>query len=241
MKTGALPAALNQIPNLWRGRLQSRRAPVLCTGHESLNQALPGSGWPLGALTEIHSTTTGSGEFSLLLPALAKATAGMQWAIMVDPPWIPYPPALHGRGVALERLLVIRTGSTAESLWACEQALRHLRGGVVMAWPEASGFTQLRRLQLAAAAGRKAAFLFRPDSGSETASPSALRLQLDSSDSDTLVTILKCRGHRRHAPVRIRHTRMPENRCVPRETPCVPTALPVATVPAIPQLAVEVH
>ena len=99
MKTGALPATLNQIPNLWRGRLQSRPAPVLCTGHESLNQALPGGGWPLGALTEIHSTTTGSGEFSLLLPALAKATAGMQWAIMVDPPWIPYPPALHGRGV----------------------------------------------------------------------------------------------------------------------------------------------
>ena len=97
---------------------------------------------------------------------------------------------------ALERLLVIRTGSTAESLWACEQALRHLRGGVVMAWPEVSGFTQLRRLQLAAAAGRKTAFLFRPDSGSGTASPSALRLQLDSSDSDTLVTILKCRGRR---------------------------------------------
>jgi hypothetical protein len=241
MKSATLPDVLSRIPDLWRGRRFSTPLPVLPTGHDPLDRCLPGGGWPLGALTEIFSATSGSGEISLLLPALAESTLRSQWGIMVDPPWIPYPPALHGQGVVLERLLVIRTSSAAESLWACEQALRHLRGGVVMAWPETSGFTQLRRLQLAATAGRKAAFLFRPDSSAATASPSALRLKLDNSDdTDTLITVLKCRGRRPPSPLRIRRTRMPEASPLPHEVVSVSPSLP-STLPRVARLPAEVH
>src|SRR5690606_19976306 len=122
-------------------------------------------------------------EFSLLFPALAEINRRGEWLVLVDPPWIPYPAALQGHGLALERLLLVRTASAGESLWACEQALRGSRGGAVLAWPELNGypaisFARLRRLQLAAEAGAKPAFLFRPDSVRQTASPAALRLYL---------------------------------------------------------------
>ena len=71
--------------------------------------------------------------------------------------------------------MLIRTRTAEESLWACEQALRGVRGGAVLAWQEDPGFARLRRLQLAARAGHKAAFLFRPMLAARQASPAALR------------------------------------------------------------------
>ncbi len=205
---GALPdrALPDYLPDVWRGRQISRDIPVLPSGHPKLDRHLPGKGWPLGALTELLTEASGSGEFSLLLPALAAISSKRRWVILIDPPWVPYPPAMYGHGVALDRVMLIRTRTAEESLWACEQALRGVRGGAVLAWQEDPGFARLRRLQLAAKAGHKSAFLFRPMTASGQASPAALRLQIRAQDTDISVSILKCRGKRHHQPIKIRRT-----------------------------------
>lgn len=178
----------------------------MSTGHKRLDQALPDGGWPLGSLSELLSEHTGVGELSLLLPTLATVTGSGRWAILVDPPWAPYPPAMRGHDVDLGRLLLVRTRTPEESLWACEQALRGLHGGVVLAWPQnrTAGFARLRRLQLAARTGQKLAFLFRPATAAGGASPAALRLHLHADEQNLHVHVLKCRGSRPTDAIRLR-------------------------------------
>ncbi|HET6564662.1 MAG TPA: translesion DNA synthesis-associated protein ImuA [Xanthomonadales bacterium] len=209
---------LARTPQLWRGREPNRNQRTIGTGHARLDKRLPGGGWPLGALTELIAHTHGLGEFSLLFPALAGMSQRGEWLVLIDPPWIPYPATLQHHGLALERLLLVRTASAGESLWACEQALHGSRGGAVLAWPELVGyqaisFARLRRLQLAAETGGKAAFLFRPDSMRHTSSPAALRLHLQGSENrlqqpageqrpgSTRIEILKCRGQQNREPL----------------------------------------
>ena len=193
---------LADTPHLWRGREPNRHQRTLATGHARLDAYLPGGGWPVGAVTELITNQPGLGEFSLLFPALAEISHNGQWLILVDPPWVPYPAALQGHGLALERLLLVRTHSARESLWACEQALHGIQGGAVLAWPEQASFARLRRLQLAAEANTKLAFFFRPEQALTSASPCALRLHLQGAAQDnapsnargTRIDILKCRG-----------------------------------------------
>jgi protein ImuA len=218
----ALEKLLARSPQLWRGREPNRSQRTLGTGHARLDKHLPGGGWPLGALTELIAGSHGLGEFSLLFPALAGLSQRGEWLVLVDPPWIPYPAALQGHGLTLQRLLLVRTASAGESLWACEQALRDSRGGAVLAWPEWAGypaisFARLRRLQLAAETGAKAAFLFRPDSMRHTASPAALRLYLQGDANglpdaaqvqqpgSTRIEILKSRGQQNREPLWLPH------------------------------------
>jgi hypothetical protein len=202
----AIDSLLAGIPRLWRGREPNRHQRALSTGHGRLDMHLPGGGWPVGAVTELVTSQPGLGEFSLLFPALAEISHNGHWLILVDPPWVPYPAALQGHGLALERLLLVRTDSARESLWACEQALHGIQGGAVLAWPEHVSFARLRRLQLAAEANAKLAFLFRPEQALTSASPCALRLRLqgaaqgNAQDSargntwGTRIDLIKCRG-----------------------------------------------
>ena len=201
-------STLSSHPLLWRGKQVSHRMPTLSTGHAGLDEALPGGGWPLGAITELVNNTTGCGELSLLLPLLARLSRENHWISMIDPPWIPYPPALHGHGLALEKLLLIRTQNRGESLWACEQVVRGISGGAMLAWPDTPSFSELRRLQLAAERTQKTVFLFQDSKTASTSSPAALRLQLTADDGDLLIRILKCRGQRPAASIRIRRSQL---------------------------------
>jgi len=195
---------LDATPQLWTGRQFSRGQRTLPTGHARLDARLPGGGWPLGAVSEIIATNPGLGEFSLLFPALAELGGQHQWVVLVDPPWIPYPGSLQAQGLRLERLLLVRTRDEKDSLWACEQALCSGRGGAVLAWPQRVGFARLRRLQLAAEANAKLAFLFRPESALREASPAALRLHMAAGGpQDAALRVLKCRGSRPLEPIRI--------------------------------------
>lgn len=213
------PVSASYGPDVWHGHQARRDIPTLSSGHEKLDRHLPGKGWPLGVLTELLTGTAGSGEFSLLLPVLAAISSQRRWVMLVDPPWVPYPPAMHGHGLALDRVMLVRTRTQKESLWACEQALRGVRGGAILAWQDDPGFARLRRLQLAAKAGHKAAFLFRPISVSRQASPAALRLQIHAQETDIRVSVLKCRGHRHVEDIHVRRPwnwsgeRYPETSC----------------------------
>jgi len=192
----AIDRLLDATPQLWKGHQLNRAQPVVPSGHARLDARLPGGGWPLGAVTELICGNPGLGELSLLFPALAALGEQGQWVVLVDPPWIPYPAALHAHGLRLERLLLARTRGDGEALWACEQALGCSRGGAVLAWPQRITFPRLRRLQLAAEAQAKLAWLFRPESALREASPAALRLQLDAGEHrGTRVRVVKCRGN----------------------------------------------
>ena len=200
-----LPAGLAGHPALWRGKQRRHEQAVLATGHARLDQALPGGGWPLGDTVELLTARPGLGEFSLLLPALAQVTAAGRWALLVNPPWTPYPPTLCGHGVNLARLLLVQAPRAEDALWACEQALRGLHGGMVLAWaPPTARFAQLRRLQLAARSGSKVAILFRAAGAAASATPAPLRLHLQAGGDELQLRVLKCRGAKPEGLIRLR-------------------------------------
>lgn len=216
---------LSAHPLLWRGKQLSHSIQAINTGFTRLDENLPGQGWPRGAVTELIHEASGCGEFSLLLPALARLSRRKHRIVMIDPPWIPYPSALYGHGLLLEKLLLVRTQSRQERLWACEQVVRGMPGGAMLAWPGEIAFSELRRLQLAAKNSRQSVFLFRGPGAANIPSPSELRLQLNSDDGDLEIRILKCRGQRPSNAIRIPQTEwgqrtiFSQNTALPRQTP----------------------
>ena len=180
---------------VWRvGDLSRVELPSVPSGFAGLDAELPGSGWPAGVLTELLPEHIGIGEVRVLGPALASLSAQGRWITWIAPPYLPYPPALEAAGIDLARVMIVRTKSTQETLWAIEQALQSGACGAVLGWPEKAGFTQLRRLQIAAEGSPALAFLFRSPLAARESSPAALRLHLQSIKGELAVRILKRRG-----------------------------------------------
>lgn len=191
--------ALNELlqqPGIWRGREKALQTGLdhVSTGFAELDLALPGNGWPLGALTEVLHDQPGIGELRLLMPALARLSRQGRWIALIAPPYIPYAPALAAHGVDLSRVLLVHPKTTTDKLWAVEQALRAGTCGAVLAWPASADDKTLRRLQLAAEAGQSWGILFRPSAEAAQPSPAALRLEVAARDGKTAVRLLKYRG-----------------------------------------------
>jgi cell division inhibitor SulA/protein ImuA len=189
-------------PHIWRGGQASRaHAQVLSSGDAQLDHALAG-GWPLGSLCELLTEQWGLGEFRLLLPALSRLTAETNKAVarqvmLVNPPYIPYAPALLAAGVDISRVLVTRCADSQDLFWAMEQALRSRTCAAVLGWCEAADDQCLRRLQLAAEAAGSWAVLLRPGGFRRQRSPASLRLHVSPSSAAGLdVAIIKQRGGR---------------------------------------------
>ena len=197
-------AALN-IPGVWRA--SEAPADVRISTHSAALDAAFG-GWPQGALTQIDSAAPGLG-FSLLLPTLAALTAAGQPVMLIDPPHLPYAPALAARGVVLEHLFWLEAPTMADALWAAEQTLRSDLFGAVAYWGAPLPTSAGRRLQLAADAAQCLMFCFGagPADGSGYA---ALRLAVTAADGRLRVTVLKCRGRR--AGYSVLHGDMPADR-----------------------------
>ncbi len=187
---------------VWRAGETRVSCNTRSTGFDVLDRHLPGGGWPSTGLTEILTGHYGIGELSLLMPALARLGqgGGTGCIVWVAPPYIPYAPALHSQGIDLDRVLVVRdhTGARGneDTLWAMEQALRFGSCAAVLAWTRSVDQVPLRRLQLAAEAGRCWAVLFRPLGASRQRSPAVLRIRLTAIGEQTRIEILKCRGGR---------------------------------------------
>ena len=187
---------------IWRGRdhqfhsRQAKKGNKLATGYPLLDEQLPTAGWPQGALTEILSDYPGQGELQLLLPALQALTNAQQTVALIDPPWIPYAPALAAAGIALPWLISIGPLSQTDRLWTLEQVLRSGHCRAVLAWPEANlSIKTLRRLQLAAETGQSSGFLFRSSRARQQHSPAALRIHFKPlSAQQQQLDIIKCRG-----------------------------------------------
>ena len=118
---GALDAVLKH-PGIWR-RAVPMRQRALPSGFAALDDALPGGGWPCGALSEILFEFDGVGELSLLMPALAELTQRRQRVVFVAPPYIPYAPALADCGLDL-RYVVQIDADASKGAWSAEQCLR---------------------------------------------------------------------------------------------------------------------
>lgn len=180
--------------DVWLGdALAHLPAAGIASGYPELDAELPGGGWPQGCLTEILVAQAGTGEVSLLLPALRQLAAGGGWLALVSPPWLPHAPAWAAAGLPLERLVVVQGGR--QSAWCCEQLL--LSGGFagVLAWPEAGiDARALRRLQVAAEGRPTLACLWRPATVAAAPSPAPLRLALAAAPQGLTVHILKRRG-----------------------------------------------
>lgn len=176
---------------LWRGKSRESVVPAQSTGHEALNRALPGGGWPDAALSELLIAAPGIGELRLLWPTLASLTAKGERVVLVDPPYVPFPHAWLMASINLRHLSIIKaTGKQA--LWAAEQCLRSGCCGAVLCWPHKADDRALRRLQVAAETGRTLAFAYRPLSEAVNSSPAALRIAVEGAPAQ--LRILKCRG-----------------------------------------------
>jgi len=189
---------LLEHPAIWRGR-SAARTEALPTGFGSLDECLPGRGWPRAGLVEILVDRPGCGELTLLMPALAALTQQSapgwgRWCAFVAPPFEPFAPALAAHGVALEKLFIVRT---SEPLWAFEQSLRSGACDAVLGWMQRLRTRDVRRLQLATERGRALGVAFRTRRAAREPSPAVLRLVLDPAECGARITFLKSRGGRR--------------------------------------------
>jgi hypothetical protein len=174
------------------------------TGLPDLDAALPGGGWQSGTIVELMPTHTGIGELRVLMPALASVTSAERHIALIAPPYVPYAPAFLQQGVRLERTWIVHAQRAEDVLWTFEQTLRCRSFGAVLAWPATVRDRDIRKVQLAAEAGRSIGFLYRPPSAARESSPAALRLRLQADGEGQLaIDIIKCRGGR---PASLRRT-----------------------------------
>jgi len=192
------PAASPQLvlpPQVWRGReLAQAQERTVATGHAPLDAQLPGKGWPLGNLIEVLQPEAGRHVWQLLGPALAAVMARQgEPAVLVQPPYQPFGPALREQGIAPEHLLCVQSEKSSARLWAAEQALRCAEVCAVLAWLPQARAEELRRLHLCAQDSEKLLVVFRGEQARQQSSPARLRLLVAGSDR-LEVSILKRRG-----------------------------------------------
>ena len=201
----ATVAQLTQLPGVWRGgELEKACHAVVATGHAELDRELPGGGWPTGTLSEVLHDAVGIGEIAFLAGALARASQGSRMIAWVNPPHLPYAPALGQMGIPLERCLVVRPARKEDALWAAEQALRSGACGAVLFWLAHDEYAWLRRLQMAAEAGRSMAVYFRSSAAERLSTPAHLRVLLESEQDALRIRIPKRRGPPLLSPISLR-------------------------------------
>jgi|GEM_PF-4626703 len=176
--TALLDQLLGSAQSLWRGRGQVPQQENCASGHAALDQALPGGGLPLGALTELLLPQFCLGELSLLLPLLQKLSQNNERIALIAPPLLLNAAALAAHKVALGQLLLVQLAPNAgaDIAWAGEQLLRSGCFKLVLIWQTQIEERSLKRLQLAAESGHSLALLCRQASALHSLSPAALRL-----------------------------------------------------------------
>ncbi len=189
------PLAPELRQRLWRGSdLAAPNLPGMPSGFAQLDVELPGGGWPVGVLTELLPAHEGIGELRILGPALASLCARGSKLAWIAPPYLPYAPALAAAGIDASRIVIVRTGSEKDALWAAEQALASNACGAVLAWLDSPRYEELRRLQLAAERAGALAVLFRPPHRAREPSPAALRIAVSTREGGLALHIFKRRG-----------------------------------------------
>lgn len=204
-----MPASLPVFADVWRAdALDQAVAHTLDTGYCALNAALPGGGWPQGALVEVLQPQAGLHEWGLLAPALATLQAASPGKLLVlaGAPWQPFGPALAARQIDMRRLLCVQAAQAdgPSLLWATREALQCADVAAVLAWLPDVRSAHLRRLQMAAQAHNKLLFVFRTPRAQQESSPAPLRLLIEGAGPDAgqlRVFVFKRRGPPLAAPL----------------------------------------
>ncbi len=188
-------------PDLWRaGQLAANTVHKgLATGYAGLDKLLPGRGWPQAGLMEMLLACAGVGELRLLAPAMrALSHTQERWIAWVNPPFIPYAPALEAAGVDISRILLIHPQNHKDTLWSVERACKSGTCSLVLAWPDEKKLKlkDTQRLQVAAKQGGTLACLLRPQSAQAQPSMAELRLGLKAGTEpgQLRLDVLKRRG-----------------------------------------------
>jgi len=191
---GQLPSHVKAA--LWYGdELGSRVMSVLSSGHASLDQELPGGGWPCNALTEVLCPQPSTLEWRLLGPALRAVVASGRQVVVIAPPKSPHLAGLQHEGLDARHLVWLKAESPADRLWCTEQLVRANAAGAVLAWLPQARQEQLRRLQVRAQASDGPVFLFRPAATQHEPSPAPLRVMARvGADWELQVHVFKRRG-----------------------------------------------
>lgn len=195
-------ALLHQLNDsrLWLGR-ELAATPAHATGFAALDAVLPGRGWPLGGLNELIARTAGIGELSLLLPVLTRLSEHRQ-IVLINPPYIPYAPALVRQRLTLNHVLWLADLSAGDALWAATQLAGSGTAGAILLWTHQPGEHEMRRLQLAVETRQGLCFVYRPPVALRNASLAAVRLALDAAPGGRLrIDVIKAKGGRAGAQV----------------------------------------
>jgi len=227
-------AKLLSNPVIWRGGDCAPEPASIASGFAELDAALPGGGWPRGALTELLLEREGIGELRLTFPALARLQHEGRSIVWIAPPYRPYAPALAAAGLDLARLIVVRGRCARDAIWAYEQALRSPECGAAFGWMATYEERALRRLQVAAREGRTWGVLWRRPGQRAGASAAPLRLALSPSQGRLAVRVVKRRGAELAQPILLDLARAPGAPLYP-----LPDGLPGARRGASPSAAVR--
>jgi protein ImuA len=164
----------------------ARRSGIVGCGLAEVDRALPGGGFPRGAISELAGGLA-SGKTAVALALLA-SLAGEDLSAWVDGCGEIYPPAAAARGVDLARLLIVRPAAGARggpvqaALWASEALLGSgAFAAVVMDIPtrraERGWEAVARRLQAAAEKGGAVGLWLAPPRAALRV-PAAVRLEV---------------------------------------------------------------
>lgn len=172
---------LENNPAIWRASDRGTTIPRgVTSGYPELDAILPGQGWPKNTLVEMIIPRWGVGEMQLLLPLMKSVTQDGRWILLISPPFVPYAPALVSAGIDINRVVVLRAESSCKDvLWNIEKALQGSACAMVLAWSNWMPNGMVRRLQLAAEAGKTLGILFRQFEMKN--SPVSIRLEISPS------------------------------------------------------------
>jgi len=197
--------------DVWRGHSRAFISrDVVSSGLAHCDKALLNNGWPTGSLIELclgqqqqksspHAPGVASqGEWQLFTPVI-KTVCQQQddnYVILLNPPALPFAPALIQEDIPLNQLLVVKTRKKQDFIASFTELTRSPHCGVLLAWQpkQALSYTELRKCQLSCSEGSGLYFLLRSPQAKNQSSPASLRLDLSLGDACLEVEIFKQRG-----------------------------------------------
>ena len=195
MSSSTVINQLLQNNGIWQASEKGILRPALSTGYANLDKKLHYSGWPQGAVSELLLSTNGIGEIRLLTPLLSKLCQQAGYIVWINPPYLPYGPALSQQKVALDKLIIIKTTSTTESVWAAQQAMTSKSCSAVLLWlPPKTLANEIRKLSIAAKAGNCWGVIFRSQQFHQQPSAATLRITMQVEQQKHQLSIIKQPG-----------------------------------------------
>lgn len=116
---------------------------------------------------------------------------------LLQPPHVPQSLGFAGMGLHTDKVLWVKSKTTADSLWAAEHILRSGCAGGLLFWTTQIRSESLRRLHLAAQSSESLFFLLRPLAAAQDASPAPLRISLRPAPGGINIQFVKRRGPQR--------------------------------------------